>query len=139
MIKKGKVLKIEGKHVLIAPDSGEHCFGCMEIECKSRISSIDAKNSKALPLEPGQTVELKFIKNALLKQAATTLLPPIPGFLIGFFLAYLSLPNASQAAHVFSGIIFFFASAFIVYRIKKKHPAEENPLYIERVINRNFS
>ena len=126
MTETGKVLEINGKTVSIKldserPDLPDACFGCMKEECKTCVSII-AENPLSLSLKAGQTVEVSAQGTAIFRQALEALVPPALGFVAGFFLARFFIPEASEGAWAASGVIFLFASAFIVYDVRKRRP-----------------
>ena len=135
MTETGKVRAIRDKLVIVVPDRGAACFGCMNHECKSG-GLITAENPAGLPLETGQTVEVVTRGSSLLGQAAIALLPPIFGFLLGFNLSGLifPFPTAPDGASAVMGVIFLFAAAFVVYFVRKKHPAGKG-YKVTRIIN----
>ena len=135
MTKRGKIREIKGDLIIILPDISAVCFGCMEAECKSKRSFINAINPKALPLAIGQTVEFRAPDVSILGQSVTALLPPVLGFILGFFLTRFLFPNTSEGAAVFMGVIKLFITAFIVYKLRKKFPAKEHPRYVEQIVN----
>jgi sigma-E factor negative regulatory protein RseC len=118
LIETGKVREIKGKFVVIAPDKSSACFGCMNMECKSGGRFITAENPLDLPVETGQLVEVE-TEASLLPQALTAFLPPILGFIAGFLIIRLLFPETGEGAAAGMGVIFLFASAFVVYRMKK--------------------
>ena len=134
MTEKGKIREIKENAIIIAPDRSACCFGCMKMECKVNGGILYAVNPKALPLEIGQTVELKTHASPLWGQSVIALLPPTLCFILGFFLIRLLLPEAGEGAAAFSGVLFLFTSAFIIYKLRKRFPAKEFPRYVERVL-----
>ena len=132
MAEKGRVRDIRGKIIHLTLQTSDACFGCMKTECKGSV--LRAENKKGLQLEVGQTVELKSPETPILGQAAAAVLPPVLGFITGFFLTTFLFPEAGEAAAPFTGIILLFASAFIVYRLRKKHPIKEYLPSVERII-----
>jgi len=124
MTETGKVREVREKTVIVAPDRSDGCFGCMNAECRSGAGFITAENPAGLPLKTGQIVEVVTINASLLSQALIALLPPILGFLLGFNLSRLVFPfTAPDGAAAGMGVLFLFAAAFIVYFVRKKHPA----------------
>jgi sigma-E factor negative regulatory protein RseC len=125
MTETGKVREVREKTVIVAPDRSAACFGCLNSECKSGAGLITAENPEGLPLKTGQTVEVVTVNASLLSQALVALLPPILGFVLGFNLSRLvfPFPTAPDGASAGMGVLFLFAAAFIVYLIRKKHPA----------------
>jgi len=122
MTEKGRISEINGNTVTVVPEKSVSCFGCMNQECKSGGGYITAENSNALPLTRGQTVEVRAPGVSVFGQAMAALLPPIFGFFASFFIARLLFPNAADGVYGAIGIIFLFATAFLVYRIRKKFP-----------------
>ena len=133
MTEKGKIREIRDKTVIVIPDMSASCFGCMNHECKSQGGLITAENSKALPLETGQIVEVKS-PAGLVGQALAAFLPPVLGFLAGYFLAPLLFPDAGQKASAGLGLIFLFGTAFIIYSIRKKRGAKQYNWQIVRIV-----
>ena len=135
MTETGKVRELREKLVIVAPERSAECFGCMNhvgmyaegihAGCKSGAGFITAENPAGLSLKTGQTVEVCTVNSSLLSQALIALLPPILGFLLGFNLSRLvfPFPTAPDGASAGMGILFLFAAAFVVYLIRKKHPA----------------
>ena len=96
----------------------------MKAECKSGEGFIAAENVLALPLETGQMVEVETPGISLFSQALAAFLPPGLGFIAAFILTRLLFPQTGEAAAAFMGVIFLFAAAFVVYRVRKKYPAK---------------
>ena len=136
MTETGKVREVREKTVIVAPDRGDACFGCMNAECKGGVGLITAENPGGLPLKTGQTVEVATINASLLSQALVALLPPILGFLLGFNLSRLvfPFPTAPDGASAGMGVLFLFAAAFVVYLVRKKHPAGKG-YRVTKIIN----
>jgi len=130
MTETGKVREVKENLVIVAPDRSAECFGCMKAGgvnagCKSCAGFITAENPAGLPLKTGQTVEVSTRGSSLLGQALIALLPPIFGFLLGFNLSgvIFPFPTAPDGAAAGMGVLFLFAAAFVVYLVRKKHPA----------------
>jgi positive regulator of sigma E activity len=121
MTETGKVQEINGKTVIIKPDLGDICFGCIKEECKV-CGGIIAENPLSLSLKTGQTVEVSAPGTSIIRQAVAALIPPALAFTAGFFLTRLFLPKASEGAAAGTGVLFLFASAFIVYTVRKRKP-----------------
>ena len=122
MTERGKVREIRDGLVIIAPDRSASCFGCMNMECKSA-GFLSAENPHALPIEPGQMVELHVPGRSLLAQALAAFLPPALGFAAGYALTSLLFPQAAEGAASGMGLIFLFLAAFIAYKARKKSKA----------------
>ena len=124
MTEKGIIREIKENLVIVIPTmGGVACFSCMNQECKDNGGLIKAKNPKALPLREGQKVEVRAPGLYILCQALAALLPPAFGFVTSFFLVRRLFPEAREGAVTGIGVIILFATAFLVYRIKKKIPA----------------
>jgi len=121
MTETGKIREINGKTIIIKPDSLDACFGCMKEECKA-CGSITAENRLSLSLKAGQTVEVSAPVASVFRQALSALVPPALGFAGGFLLTRLFFPSASEGAYAAVGVIFLFAVAFIVYTVRKRYP-----------------
>jgi len=121
MTETGKVREINGKTIVIKPDSLAACFGCMKEECKA-CGSISAENPLSLSLKAGQTVEVSAPASSVFCQALAALVPPALGFAAGFFLTRLFIPEAGEGACAAAGVVFLFAAAFIVYAARKRNP-----------------
>ena len=134
MTEKGKIREIKGSNIIIKADRSDFCFGCTKMECKTNGGFLNAENLKALPLEIGQTVELKTPDASKLGQTLIAILPPAFGFLLGFSLTRLLFPDIPEEAAASSGVILLFVCAFIVYKIRKKFPVKESPRYVERIL-----
>ena len=119
------VREINGNHVVIAPDKGAACFGCMNMECKSSGGKISAENRTALPLAPGQTVEVEIPGLSLFTQVLMAFLPPFFGFLAGFSFFRFFFPASGEAAAALAGAILLFASAFAVIKLREKKPPKK--------------
>ena len=136
MTETGIVREVKEKTVIVAPDRSAACFGCMNVGmnagsihagCRSGAGFITAENPGGLSLRTGQTVEVVSSSASLLSQALIALLPPILGFLLGFNLSRLvfPFPTAPDGASAGMGLLFLFAAAFVVYFVRKKHPAAQ--------------
>jgi len=134
MTETGKISEINGKIVIIKPDLGGICFGCIKEECGAcggsntggiNAGSIIAENLLSLSLKTGQTVEVSAPRASIFRQALAALIPPALGFTAGFFLTRFFLPNASEGACAAAGVIFLFVAAFIVYMVKKRKPLDK--------------
>jgi positive regulator of sigma E activity len=79
---------------------------------------------KGLPLNTGQTVQVRASPLSLLGQASAALLPPAFGFGASFFLTPLLFPEAGEGAVIGLSLAFLFATAFVIYMIRKKFPAK---------------
>ena len=125
MTEIGMVREVRENLVIVAPERSAACFGCMNHDCKSGAGFITAENPAGLSLKTGQTVEVCAVNASLLSPALIALLPPILGFLLGFNLTSLvfPFPTAPDGASVGMGLLFLFAAAFVVYFVRKKHPA----------------
>ena len=134
MTEKGKVREVRDNIVIVVTDSSSACFGCMSQECRSTSEFISAENPLALPLEPGQMVEIKPPDTPFLGQTLTALLPPILSFIAGFILIRVLSPGAGEGAAAGMGLILLFAASFIVYRIRRKKPAQNATFMVSRII-----
>jgi len=124
VVETGRVRGLEGNLAAVAPDRSAACFGCMNHECKSGGGFISAENPLGLPLQTGQLVEVQAPPGmSIFGQALAALLPPFLGFATGYVLARLLLPGAGEGAAAGIGVLVLFAAAFIIYRVKKKHPS----------------
>ena len=124
MTETGIIREIQGNLLIIGPDRGIACFGCLNMECKADGGFITAENPEAFPLETGQMVELSAPGISLLGQALASLLPPVLGFIAGYAIARLLFPGAGEGAFAGAGVILLFACAFIVFRVRAKFPAK---------------
>ena len=124
MRETGRIKEIKENIVIVKADKNAACFGCMNAECKSGSGFIKAENKKALPLEPGQIVELNAPGAGIARQALAAFMPPALGFILGYFVIRLLFPKAGEGAAAFAGVIFLFAAGFVVYLVRKKHPAK---------------
>ena len=123
MTETGRIQEIKDNLVIVIPNMGPLCFGCMNHECKANGGLITAENPRALPLREGQRVEVRAPGISLLGQAMAALLPPALGFAASFFLARRLFPEAGEGAIAGIGVISLFATAFLVYKIRQKFPA----------------
>jgi len=123
MTEKGMVREIKGTLVIISPLKSETCFGCMNMECKNS-GLISAENPNAIKIEKGQMVEVEACSTSIFLEALIALLPPFLFLTLGFILTRFYFPDAGEGAAAFIGIILLFASAFIIYLIRKKHPSK---------------
>ena len=123
MTETGTIREIRENLVIVAPEKSAACFGCINHECKTAGGFITAENPEALPLKNGQTVEVKAPGINILTQALAALLPPIMGFIAGYTITRLLFQKAGESAAAFFGAIFLFITAFVVYWIRKKYPA----------------
>ena len=123
MTETGRIQEIKDNLIIVIPNMGALCFGCMNQECKANGGLIIAENPKALPLQEGQKVEVRAPGISIFGQAMAALLPPAFGFAASFFLARRLFPEIGEGASAAIGVLFLFATAFFVYRIRKKFPA----------------
>jgi len=123
MTEKGIIREIKENLVIVIPNMGAACFGCMNQECKDNGGLIKAKNPKNLPLRDGQRVEVRAPGLYLLCQVLAALLPPAFGFMASFSLAPRLFPEAGEGTIAGIGIMTLFATAFLIYRAKKKIPS----------------
>jgi len=124
MKETGRIREIRESTVIIQPDLSAACFGCMNQACKSG-GFISAENKTALPLKPGQIVEVYVPGAGVFQQTLIALLPPALGFIIGFVLTRLLFPEAGEGAAGISGVVLLFAAGFIVYLARRKNPAKK--------------
>jgi hypothetical protein len=124
MTETGKVREINGRTVIVKPDLGDICFGCMKEECKV-CGGITAENPFSLSIKTGQTVEVSALGVSIFRQAITALIPPALGFTAGFFFTRYFLPEASEAACAAAGVVLLFVAAFIVYTVRKRKPLDK--------------
>ena len=135
MTETGKVREIKGNTVIVVPDISAVCFGCMNQECKTGSRFITAENISALPIETGQTVEVKARDIPLLGQALAALLPPVMGFTAGFSLTRFFFPEAAEGAAAAMGVLFLFTAAFIVYK-KTSEKSAAKAFTVTKIITR---
>jgi sigma-E factor negative regulatory protein RseC len=96
----------------------------MQQECKTRTRFLKAKNPFQFPLAIGQVVKIETPKAMLVGQAFAALLPPMVGFMGGFILTGLLVPVSGDPARAAGGVLGLFILAYLIYLIRKKHPAE---------------
>jgi len=125
MTEKGIVKEVQGRTVIIVPDIGDACFGCMNAECKSGGGLISAENSLAIQLTVGQMVEVRASESSIFVQALTAFLPPALGFVSGYIFMRLFFPAFGEGAAAFTGVLLLFSAAIIVCRIKKGKPQRQ--------------
>ena len=133
MTEKGRVREINGDLVIVATDMSATCFGCMNQECKSQGGIIKAENPNALPLKTGQLVELEAPGKGIVGQALAAFLPPALSFITGFLLIRYLFPKAGEGAAAAISVVILFATAYIIYRIRKSKPVK-NEFLITRVL-----
>jgi sigma-E factor negative regulatory protein RseC len=131
MIETGRISAIEGGVITVQQDSSlkntEACSGCLNQECKDKQGFISASNPLNLPLETGQEVETEMSPKMILGQAFFALLPPLAGFIAGFFITGLFFPSFGDPGKAFGGIILMFAGAFGFYFYRRRHPVKVLP------------
>ena len=128
MTEAGIIREIKGNQIVIAIDKlkkSDACFGCMKTECKERDCFITVGNTEGLLLKIGQTVEVQVKNDLLSRQILKAFLPPVLSFIAGYALIRLLFPNAGEGAFAGMGTVFLFATAFIVYKVRKRSPPEE--------------
>ena len=133
MTETGRIREIKGKLIIVVPEKGPACFGCMNMECKTGGGFITAENPGGLSLQEGQTVEVRAPGISLLGQALAAILPPVIGFSASFFLARRLFPEAGDGVFAGTGIFFLFAAAFLVYKIRQKFPVK-NAYTVTRIV-----
>ena len=138
MTEVGVIREINEDRIIVIPTMGPACFGCMNQQCKDNGGLIIAENPKALPIMEGQKVRVRPPGLYLLGYIMATLLPPAFGFATGFFLVRRLFPGAGEG--VIAGIVagIFFATAFLVYKIRKKIPANM-PYTVMRIVTHTDS
>ncbi|MCL2070013.1 MAG: SoxR reducing system RseC family protein [Treponema sp.] len=132
MTERGRIREIREEQILIVPDRDASCFGCMKMECKNA-ELLNVGNPRGLPLKTGQVVEVNISARSLSWQTLTILLPPLFGFAAGFVLFRRFFGEAGEGAAAFTGVIFLFATAFLIYRFRKK-PKPSAGFVITRII-----
>ena len=132
MTETGRIRETRGNLAIIVPEKSSACFGCMNLECRSGGGTITAENPKNLPISVSQIVEVE--TSGIAGQALTAFLPPILGFMAGFVSIRLFFPETGEGAAAFTGIFLLFASAFAVYRVRKKFPAK-NKFFITKIMD----
>jgi sigma-E factor negative regulatory protein RseC len=96
---------------------------------------ITAANPLGLPLKPGQRVETETALSSTAIQAISTLLPPILGFIAGFFLTALAFPGSGDSARSAGGAFFMFLFSLAFYFYRRKHPAASLPKVVKILPN----
>jgi hypothetical protein len=119
MAKTEKIFETNGTAANTGPDLNVACSGCIKKKYGA-CGGIAAENPLSITLEAGQTVKANAPGTSIFRQALAALLPPALGFTGGFFLTRFLIPEAGEAACAATGVIFLFASAFIVYSAKKR-------------------
>jgi len=131
----GTIREISGNRVIIVPEKGTACFGCMNAECKTNKGIITAENPKALALEKGQIVEINAPGISILGQVLMAFIPPSLGFAAGYFGACLLFPKAGEGVYAITGVVFLFIAAFLLYFVRKRRAAKETFTVINIVPN----
>jgi sigma-E factor negative regulatory protein RseC len=128
------VVSVTGALAAVRLETGvpEACFGCMNRECKAAgdkasRNQITAANPFGLPLEPGQAVEIETASSSAVVQAFSALLPPLLGFMAGFFLAVRLFPALGDPARSACGAALMLLSALGVYRYRRRNPVKTMP------------
>jgi sigma-E factor negative regulatory protein RseC len=91
----------------------------MNLECKTR-QGRTAANPLGLPLNPGQTEETEIPPRVLAVQAVSALLPPVLGFIAGFFITALVFPGSGDPARSAGGALLMLLFALAFYRYRRK-------------------
>ncbi|MDR2500755.1 MAG: SoxR reducing system RseC family protein [Treponema sp.] len=129
MIEQGSIESLSGVLAVVRPKSSAACFGCMKQRCKAGRELIQAENPLGLSLAIGQVVETEFPAASARAQAALALGPPVLSFIAGYLLAGLAAAP-SDPFRAFCGAAALFATALIVYRIRRRFP----PKNLQRII-----
>ena len=131
MIESGRVITVNGRLVTIrqdkSPDKGD-CFGCMNHTCRRAGGFIQAINSRGLPLETGQHVETEIRAVSLFVQSLQALLPPVLGFIAGFYLWRLMFPASGEGGQTFAGAILMLAAGLGFYLFRRRFPVKMLPV-----------
>jgi positive regulator of sigma E activity len=127
-----RVCTVSGNTVTLLPDRGIECFGCMNNDCKKRPTLLSAENRSNTDLQPGQLVETVLPPGALVRDGAA-LLPPLLGFLTGFFLVKFFFPQSGEAARAAAGVLFLFAASLAAWFVRRRFPSKTR-LEIKRVV-----
>jgi sigma-E factor negative regulatory protein RseC len=129
-----RVHAVSGGVITIEPGENTGCFGCMNQDCKNRLSLFTAENPQNLPLAPGQLVEAANSPALLLRQGLLALLPPLIGFIAGFFLTGLFFPVAGEGAKAAGGAFLLFAAGAGCYLLQRRSPPGQTVYRITRII-----
>jgi sigma-E factor negative regulatory protein RseC len=92
----------------------EACFGCMNSKCKARQGSKTETTPSSMAI-----------------QAISALLPPILGFIAGFFLTALAFPGSGDPARSAGGALLMILSALAVYLYRRKNPVNTSPKVVQ--------
>jgi sigma-E factor negative regulatory protein RseC len=127
----GKVRSVSGKMVVIDPERPAGCFGCLSQECAEGFAPVTVENSAGLDLVPGQLVETGSGPRVLLRQGAAALIPPLLGFIAGFFLAGIIFPQSADALRAACGVLLLFAAALGFYFFRRRFPPKNIPRILQ--------
>ncbi|GHT94091.1 hypothetical protein FACS1894141_0090 [Spirochaetia bacterium] len=133
MPERGIIRAIAGDRVTLGRGAMDACFGCMNQDCRSRGDVFTALNRDGLPLTVGQHVEIESPRRSTIIQGLIAFLPPLLGFIGGYFLTGRWVPQAGDPAKAAGGAIALFAAAGIVYLVRKRFPSQAIPRIV-RVI-----
>jgi sigma-E factor negative regulatory protein RseC len=127
---KGRILAVAGDTVTIEPERPAACFGCLESECKRGFAPVQARMPGELgnsdrSLEPGQRVEAVLPRKGVLLQALTALLTPLAGFISGYALTGLALPQAGEGPQAAGGAAAMFLFSLGLYLFRRRFPAKD--------------
>ncbi|GHV60210.1 hypothetical protein AGMMS49587_00850 [Spirochaetia bacterium] len=131
----GRVRSVSGKMVIIEPDKPAGCFGCMHQECAQGFAPITAENSNNLDLVPGRLVETGAGPRTLLSQGAAALIPPLLGFIAGFFFAGALFPQSAEGLRAACGVLLLFAAALGFYSFRRRFPQKNIPRILRVIPN----
>jgi sigma-E factor negative regulatory protein RseC len=130
MRETGAVLSVSGELVTITQEKftgsggSEACFGCMNKECKAAQGRVTASNPLGLGLKPGQRVEIETPVSSTVLQAVSALLPPVLGFITGYFLIALAFPASEDPARAAAGACLMLLAALGLYLYRRKTPVK---------------
>jgi sigma-E factor negative regulatory protein RseC len=84
-------------------------------------------NRDGLDLVHGQRVETGSAPRSLFAQGAAALIPPLLGFIAGFFLSGKIFPLSGEGLRAACGVLLLFAAAFGFYFFRRRFPPKDLP------------
>ncbi|MDR1212466.1 MAG: SoxR reducing system RseC family protein [Spirochaetaceae bacterium] len=128
MREEGQVLEVKGPGVkVLGRAAKDACFGCMNMECKSRNRVFTVLNPRKFSLKAGDLVELEIKKSAGALEAGASLLLPLLAFTALYCFSPLLFPGINGAMRTGLGFLALLAAALGVVLFRKIIPPGQLP------------
>lgn len=133
MTEHGIVQAIDGKTVTIVLKMMAGCQSCVNSSCKTNRTGVKAYNRDNIPIEEGDTVEIKIEGKAQLSGALWVLGLPLSLFLAGYLLGRLIYPGAGEGPAVILSIVGLVVGGIAGILVQKGKRLESLPSVTRRI------